>query len=79
MSAAVAHPLLALLPALTRTFNFNLNIAAITFALGGALAGMLLTKKAVWLGLVVGAALGIFLWISAGCRPTIPLVGGPGG
>ena len=79
MSAAVAHPLLALLPALTRTFNFNLNIAAITFALGGALAGILLTKKNVYLGLVVGAALGIFLWISAGCRPTIPFVGGPGG
>ncbi len=78
MSAAVAHPLLALLPALTRTFNFNLNIAAITFALGGALAGMLLTKKNVWLGLAVGAALGIFLWISAGCRPTIPFVGGTG-
>jgi hypothetical protein len=56
-----------------------LNIAAITFALGGALAGMLLTKKNVWLGLAVGAALGIFLWISAGCRPTIPFVGGPGG
>ena len=79
MSAAVAHTLEALLPALTRTFNFNLNIAAITFALGGALAGMLLTKKNVWLGLAVGAALGIFLWISAGCRPTIPFVEGPGG
>ena len=79
MSAAVAHTLEALLPALTRTFNFNLNIAAITFALGGALAGMLLTKKNVWLGLAVGAALGVFLWISAGCRPTIPFVGGPGG
>jgi hypothetical protein len=79
MSAAVAHPLLALLPALTRTFNFNLNIAAITFALGGALAGMLLTKKNVYLGLAVGAALGIFLWISAGCRPAHERDGGPGG
>ncbi|HEX3607423.1 MAG TPA: hypothetical protein VH134_15980 [Candidatus Dormibacteraeota bacterium] len=77
MSAAGAH-LPALLQALSRTFNFNLNIAAITFALGGALAGMLLTKKPVWIGLAVGAALGIFLWISAGCRPSIPFVGGPG-
>lgn len=78
MSAAVAHPLITLLAAITRTFDFNINIAAITFALGGALAGMLLTKKNVWLGLAVGAALGIFLWISAGCRPSIPFVGGPG-
>jgi hypothetical protein len=79
MSAAVAHPLLAFLTALTRTYNFNINVAAITFALGGALAGMLLTKKNVWLGLAVGAALGIFLWIQAGCTPTIPFVGGPAG
>jgi hypothetical protein len=76
MSAAVAHPLLDLLPGLTRTFNFNLNIAAVTFALGGALAGMLLHKKAVWIGLAVGAGLGILLWINAGCRPAIPFVGG---
>jgi hypothetical protein len=76
MSAVAAHPLLALLPALSRTLNFNLNIAAVTFALGGALAGMLLTKKPVWIGLAVGAALGIFLWIEAGCRPAIPFVGG---
>jgi hypothetical protein len=76
---SAVHQLLAVLPALTRTFNFNINIAAITFALGGALAGMLLTKKNVWLGLAVGAALGIFLWVSAGCRPNIPFVGGAGG
>ena len=75
MSAAGAH-LFALLMAVTHTFNFSLNIAALTFALGGALAGMLLTKKNVWIGLAVGAGLGIFLWISAGCRPSIPFVGG---
>jgi len=76
--SAVTHPLLALLPALTRTFNVNLNIAAITFALGGAIAGMLLTKRNVWLGLGVGVALGVFLWTMTGCRPSIPFVGGPG-
>lgn len=78
MSAVVAHPLLTFLTALSRTYDFNINVAAITFALGGALAGMLLTKKNVWLGLAVGAALGIFLWIQAGCTPSIPFVGGPG-
>lgn len=76
MSAAAGHPLLALLPALTRTINVNFNIAAVTFALGGALAGMLLTKKTVWIGLAVGVVLGIFLWINTGCRPAIPLIGG---
>lgn len=76
MSAAAGHTLLALLPALTRTINVNFNIAAVTFALGGALAGMLLTKKTVWIGLAVGAVLGIFLWINTGCRPAIPLIGG---
>jgi hypothetical protein len=76
MSAVAAHALPALLPALTRTVNLNFNIAAVTFALGGALAGMLLTKKPVWIGLAVGAVLGIFLWINAGCRPAIPFIGG---
>ncbi|MBV8992524.1 MAG: hypothetical protein JO287_02215 [Pseudonocardiales bacterium] len=76
MSAVARHELLALLPTLTRAINVNFNIAAVTFALGGALAGMLLTKKTVWIGLAVGAVLGIFLWINTGCRPAIPLIGG---
>jgi len=75
MSAVLAPSLVALLPALSRTLALSLNIAAVTFALGGALAGMLLTKKPVWMGLAVGAALGIFLWISAGCHPTFPGIG----
>jgi hypothetical protein len=76
MSAVAAHQLLAVMPALTRTINLNFNMAAVTFALGGALAGMLLTKKAVWIGLAVGAVLGVFLWINAGCRPAFPFIGG---